>query len=178
MFLFLLVVAISTCLSFVSEFLAWVWVYRKAEFQGFSRELQKRKEQISAEKQQLEQTGKKVHAQRLKRFEGQYKELVQQMYTKSLKGQILPTVLALGGLPLLMPYLKGLVVAKLPFTPFWIFKSLTQQGLEDPGPNDCSATCIFFLAVAASRAIIRKCMPVPEIPSVFESLVGGQEDSQ
>eukprot|EP01054_Gregarina_sp_Poly1_P003294 Gregarina_sp_Poly_1__3293@NODE_1946_length_3023_cov_243_550406_g346_i1_p2_GENE_NODE_1946_length_3023_cov_243_550406_g346_i1NODE_1946_length_3023_cov_243_550406_g346_i1_p2_ORF_typecomplete_len179_score31_83EMC3_TMCO1/PF01956_16/3_9e28CHD5/PF04420_14/0_039_NODE_1946_length_3023_cov_243_550406_g346_i1367903 len=164
-----IIVAASFSLAIVSEFISWFWVYRKADYQRLAADIIKRKKQLEAETKVAEHSTKKSASQRLKVLQEQYKALVQEGSWKTMKAQLAPTVILMMLLPLLMPRMKGIVVAQLPFEPVWLFKSITQQGLENPAPTDCSATCLFFLAVASARSLIRKLIPVPELPSLFET---------
>eukprot|EP01053_Blabericola_migrator_P000518 Blabericola_migrator_1__517@NODE_1126_length_5351_cov_323_551476_g768_i0_p3_GENE_NODE_1126_length_5351_cov_323_551476_g768_i0NODE_1126_length_5351_cov_323_551476_g768_i0_p3_ORF_typecomplete_len178_score31_92EMC3_TMCO1/PF01956_16/3e27Orthopox_A5L/PF06193_11/0_002PelG/PF16933_5/9_5e02PelG/PF16933_5/0_028_NODE_1126_length_5351_cov_323_551476_g768_i053586 len=167
------IVTLSAVISLISELIAWHWVYRKADYQEFARDITKKKSQIAEETKLYNQTGKKVHASRLKKHEQQYQRLMRDGTMKTVKAQLIPTLFAVACMPVVLPYLRGIVVAKLPFAPFWIFKSIAHQGLEEPEVHDCSAICIFFLAVSAFRAVMRKAMPVPELPRLFEQF--GQE---
>lgn len=163
-------VAASLALAVAAELVSWWWVYRKAEYQQLVKDITRKKKQMEEGSRVAERSTKKRATQQLKTVQEQYRSLVQQGSWQTMKAQLAPSLLVLVCLPFLLPRLKGLVIAQLPFEPFWLFKSITQQGLEDAGPTDCSASCIFFLAVAASRSIVRKLIPIPELPSMFETV--------
>lgn len=42
-------------------------------------------------------------------------------------------------------YYSGLVIAKLPFQPFWLVKGISHRGLEGSDLTDCSFVFIYVL---------------------------------
>jgi uncharacterized membrane protein (DUF106 family) len=87
-----------------------------------------------------------------------------------MKSTLFTGVLLLGVFAMLNNLFEGTVVAKLPFEPFSLMRSMSHRGLSGSDPTDCSFLLIYILSQMSLRAHITKFLgftPVSSGPSLF-----------
>ena len=78
------------------------------------------------------------------------------MMVKKTRGMMLVGVFMLVGMGTLNSWFSGVVAARLPFTPWGMFTTMTHYGIENPDMTLCSVTFIFVLTNMSLGAYLKK----------------------
>eukprot|EP00914_Ancora_sagittata_P002117 GHVO01004825.1.p1 GENE.GHVO01004825.1~~GHVO01004825.1.p1 ORF type:complete len:188 (-),score=31.25 GHVO01004825.1:129-692(-) len=140
------VIAMALCGALFSEIVAWLVVCRTESFKASKAEGDKIADKIDMMKQTTSATSTKIKTQ---------EELLTAKQSKltgpRFKAAIVSSLLYMIVVPSMNSLFDGIVVAKLPFTPIWMFKRLAHRTLGGDDYTDCSMTFLYFLAVATFR---------------------------
>ena len=78
------------------------------------------------------------------------------MMVKKTRGTMLGGVFMMVGMFTLNSWFSGTVAARLPFTPWSMFQTMTHYGIESPDMTLCSVTFIFVLSNMSMGAYLKK----------------------
>lgn len=167
------VVAFSLLTTLFTEGLSYVLVYRKESYQTAKHSAQQLNRRLDKERESLKQAignPKKVQ-RRIKDAEAQLRTLQR----NSSQGQLLSAVLVAlvhiyGAFALLNKWYGSIVVGRLPFVPFAMFRNLTHRGLAGADYTQCSATFFYVLSSLVWRSVVQRCTRFTihfSLPSLF-----------
>jgi uncharacterized membrane protein (DUF106 family) len=113
----------------------------------------------------------KVVAKKLNALDEQLKARNRDMSMTKMKSTVFVGVILLGVFALLNNLFEGVTVAKLPFEPFSLMRSMSHRGLSGSDPTDASMIFIYVLCQLSIRANIQKYLgftPANAGPSLFQ----------
>eukprot|EP00806_Schmidingerella_arcuata_P003888 Macronucleus_4525.p1 GENE.Macronucleus_4525~~Macronucleus_4525.p1 ORF type:complete len:191 (+),score=54.20 Macronucleus_4525:1-573(+) len=156
-------IATSLTMSFTTELIGWLVVYRHDSFKKQVAEVTTLQERVEAmqEKMQYSIGTLAVNQQKAKRrqLEVQEEELRAKqsgiMVTKS-RGTLLAGVFMMVCMGMLNSWFQGTVAARLPFLPWGMFQGVTHYGIESSDMTLCSITFIFVLSQMSLGQYIKK----------------------
>ena len=150
------VVLLSLAVNFISEFLAYILVYNKPEYKEAKKNLTKVSEELKKKKDMIvsasEEKKHKKLVQKLKDEESSFK---QQMTGMSFRSTMILSMTMMMLFGVFRSYYDGVVVAKLPFTPFALIRGMLHGRLRGTDYTDCAMSGLYFLCNMAFRQTIK-----------------------
>ena len=152
------VIMIAIATSFLAEGFSWVMIYRTERFRTLRADAEELLDRIEKDKRVLnshskgyqKQTKKiKMDESRLKRFGGE-------LSRAKMKSNFVIAIFMITFMSFLSETFQGVVVAKLPFTPFSMMRGITHRNLVGSEFTECSMTFLYILANVCFRPMIQK----------------------
>ncbi len=183
--LFLVMLASIIANSFV-QFLEWFLVLRTEDYKEKMEKIETANQKIEDLKQKLipkisdkEDTASiKKKQQKLEENLKEQKEFVKKLNTElsvsRLKSTVATAVVMIFSFGYLSSWFGGIVVGKIPFTPFGLVQGITHRGLSGEDYTDCSFLFVYVLTSMAMRSNLQKWLGIKQpanggMPSLFDT---------
>eukprot|EP00008_Paramoeba_atlantica_P004422 CAMPEP_0201486084 /NCGR_PEP_ID=MMETSP0151_2-20130828/10149_1 /ASSEMBLY_ACC=CAM_ASM_000257 /TAXON_ID=200890 /ORGANISM="Paramoeba atlantica, Strain 621/1 / CCAP 1560/9" /LENGTH=152 /DNA_ID=CAMNT_0047870519 /DNA_START=80 /DNA_END=535 /DNA_ORIENTATION=- len=124
------------------EFISWVLIYNTEDYQRQKQVISRLEKKVESKKTKPATKGK---GKQIDRFEDSIKNANQSLFMASMKSKAVVTVSLVLLYAVLNSVFDGVVVAKLPFEPVWLFQKLSHRNLLGTDMTDCSFTFFFLL---------------------------------
>ncbi|KNE57904.1 hypothetical protein AMAG_04747 [Allomyces macrogynus ATCC 38327] len=171
-FAFFQVILYSLVANAVSEAAMWGLVWRTQQFKTASNMVERAKSQLEKFKGKADPS-KKNNKRQLQVLENEVSRVGRIVSGISLRGTVASAAVMILAFSQLNSYFGGMILGKLPFTPFGFLQGLTHRGLDEVSkdPRDLSATFVYVLATTVFRYVFSVVIPKPaalETPSIWE----------
>lgn len=148
------------------EFVSWLLVYRKEDYKlmkskpvGDAGEIEKLNKKVEKKRSiHVIQAQNKSHEKKLNSVEEQLKSLNRELTWKNMKSNVIIGIFMLLFINFVGTQFQGIVVAKLPFTPFSLIQGITHRNIAGTDMTDCSYLFIYILSAFLFRTNIKKVM--------------------
>ncbi|CAD8060816.1 unnamed protein product [Paramecium sonneborni] len=141
----------------VGELVSWFLVYRNEDYKDLVSRIETAVAKYNKEKESfVKETNAKNQEKRLSQIESQIKGLNYEMTFKKMISNAAVAILSIVTINSIGNYYSGIVVAKLPFEPFWILQQITHRGLNGEDLTDCSYIFIYVLSALIFKSNIQK----------------------
>ncbi|KAJ1940359.1 hypothetical protein FBU59_003836 [Linderina macrospora] len=151
---FVKLLALSFLASAVSEAISYYVVYRTERFQALKQKLITNEAKL-AEEQSITTGNSNKRQKRIENLEAGLKATRRDAQGLQIRNTLIVAVMQVVVIYQVNTMFGGRSVAKLPFEPISVFRSLTHRGLpDDSAPTDCSATFVFILGGLTWKALL------------------------
>ena len=143
--------------TLVSEAFSWLTMYRTSEYKDLVADIKGLQKKID-KLRELEFTpgGGASKGNKKKAHEDSLKELTQKMMSFKMKSTFLIAFFMIMFMRFMSNQFSGIVVAKLPFTPFGMIQGMTHRNLPGSDFTECAMIFIYVLSNVCIRPIIVK----------------------
>ncbi|CRG93980.1 conserved protein, unknown function [Plasmodium gallinaceum] len=152
-----IIIGIAIGCGIFSEFLSWLFVYRKDTFKSLNEEIKVLYEKVQKEKEdglisKLDQKKgkKKISTEEI------YMQKTKMMTSLKTKSNVITGLIFMSMMPILFSLFEGLTIAILPFKPIFPFTLITHAGVQEKNLYHCSSTFIYTLTLMLTRQNIQK----------------------
>ncbi|KAK6941951.1 Integral membrane protein EMC3/TMCO1-like [Dillenia turbinata] len=155
----LTVVGVSLCSAVICEAISWILIYRTSSYKSLRSSIDKASRKLESMKtttDSLKLTTKKSKTKKMDRVETSLKESSRDLFFFKFKSGAVVAIVLIVVFGLLNSLFEGKPVAKLPFTPIWIVKSMSHRGLQGSDLTDCSMAFLYFLCSISIRTNLQK----------------------
>ncbi|KAK8801678.1 hypothetical protein WA538_005513 [Blastocystis sp. DL] len=150
------VVILSLVVNFLSEFVAYIFVYNKSEYKEAKKRLEKVSEEISKRTSDVVASNEeKKHKKLIQKLKDEERTLKQEMTGMSFRSTMILSMTMMLLFGVFRSYYDGIVVAKLPFTPFALVRGMLHGRLRSKDYTDVAMSGLYFLCNMAFRQTIK-----------------------
>eukprot|EP01070_Trichotokara_eunicae_P010009 Trichotokara_eunicae@DN6230_c0_g1_i10.p1 len=149
----LAVVLTALAVACTSEGVSWFFFFRKDDFKELTSSINRISGKLDAKRETMK-PGKKET--RLQAQEETLKRKIQEYQTLRMKAGFSSSLLYIVFVPMIYQAFDGIVVAKLPFVPILMFRTLAHQSLGGNDFTDCSMMFLYVVSLTSFRANIQK----------------------
>jgi len=175
-----LIILISLATAFLSELASWVLVYRTESYHKAKKSVDLLTAKVDKKKGEGKDAaagaaGAKDNSSGAKKgaaLESQLKMAERDLSMVKMKGTMVVGLSMLLVFSLLSSLFDGAAVAKLPFEPFGLLRSLSHRNLTGSDFTECSFSFIYVLCSISLRAYVVKALgwtPQTKGPSMFQT---------
>lgn len=150
------VILLAICTSSFSEGILWYTTYRTSKYKGMKLELEKGTKKLEKMKKELETKNDPKLYKRIEVEENRLKTAQKDLTQCKSKSMMMVAFLSMAVMFALNKFYSGKIVAKLPFEPIWMFKSLAHRGIEGDDFTDCGYIFLYILCNMSLKASIQK----------------------
>jgi uncharacterized membrane protein (DUF106 family) len=158
----------------LSELMSWVLLYRHPEYQSSKKKLEVMAANFAKAKEETE-AASAASEPKLKKRERKIKAILTDMQRKMMVSTMKSTMLMSFSMMFIMYQLNsrfsGIVVAKLPFTPFGFLQNMSHRNLQGDDYTECSMIFLYIMCGMAIRSNIKKALghePPKGMPNAWE----------
>eukprot|EP00750_Incisomonas_marina_P007925 INCI15078.1.p1 GENE.INCI15078.1~~INCI15078.1.p1 ORF type:complete len:192 (-),score=30.75 INCI15078.1:103-678(-) len=165
----LAILAVTLVSGVVSELVSWYLVYRTQAFKDLKSKIERESRKLDKIKEKHEVDPKKK-AKKKKEEDRIVKDLTvaqQKLSGLNIRSTLLMAATMIGLFWGLNSYYSGIVVAKLPFEPISIVRSLAHRNLSGDDVTDCGVAFLYAVASMGIKANVKKLIG-GEAPKVSE----------
>jgi hypothetical protein len=144
-----LVLAISVSAVALAELMSYMFIYRTPRYQALKLAI----ENLASQQSKQKDKGK---SNKVRNLSNQLKEKNRDISMLKLKSTVFNMIVLAGVFQLLGSLFDGVVVAKLPFTPFPLIRGLSHRGLSGTDFTDCGLHFIYILGSLSFRSNIQR----------------------
>lgn len=134
---------------------SYFMIYAKPEYKSLTKEIEVLSKKVSTDKEEGAKT-KKSAVKKANIQENRLKILNTEMITMKMKSTFLIGLFVVVSLSSLANYFDGIPVARLPFEPFSLIRSITHRGLGGQDYTECSYIFIYMICSYIFRTNIQK----------------------
>jgi len=157
----LIVVGVCVASALAAELISWVLVYRrpayirlKSQIERSSKKLEKKR---SEKQQQAGASSNSGKADKIvKRLESELKKANMMMQAQQMRSNFALMAVMMSLMYYMNSAYAGVVVAKLPFTPFGFLQGLSHRNLEGEVFTDCSMIFLYVVTGMGIRPNLKK----------------------
>jgi calcium load-activated calcium channel len=146
---------VGFCGVLISELLAWFFVYRQQKYRTTLAEIRRLSRKADELRFTILSSASKQYPV-LNDVEAKLKTQTQTLQWMRMKASIFSYLFYILVVPWFNRLYEGVVVARLPFEPIFLFRSLTHHGLKEFNENDCSSVYLYVLFVAFFSTTLQK----------------------
>eukprot|EP00768_Dysnectes_brevis_P000429 gnl/Dysnectes_brevis/1093_a1223_4049.p1 GENE.gnl/Dysnectes_brevis/1093_a1223_4049~~gnl/Dysnectes_brevis/1093_a1223_4049.p1 ORF type:complete len:180 (-),score=10.21 gnl/Dysnectes_brevis/1093_a1223_4049:47-586(-) len=156
MILALFVILYSTGTAVLSTVINWFFVYKKDSYKDLKKDIDRKRARL----EQIKEAG--FESKKIQDEKTSIESMLQKKSAELFKMRLLTTSTTSISMLVLSKvfgsFMKGKVVAHLPFVPPSILLKLTQRGLKTSDPTAMSSTPIFLLCSLSIKAAINRAL--------------------
>jgi len=151
------IVAISIASAVTAEVLAWFLIYRTESYSSLRNKIDKSNAKLEKLKESSQLIDKKKSRdKRIEQLEQQLQDANRELSTSKMKSMFVIAITLISLFSFINSSFSGIVVARLPFEPFSLVRSISHRGLLGNDYFDCSAAFIYALCSMSLRTSIQK----------------------
>lgn len=153
------VVAASFCAAALSETLSWALVYRTESYKKTKREMatvQEALDKAKAAEEKADPNNKKSAQKKVATQEERLKEVQLNLQTTQMKSTVANMVVMVSLFSMMNKWFGGIVVGRIPFTPWGFVQGFSHRGLEGEDFQDCSFLLIYVMSSMWIRPSLQK----------------------
>ena len=141
----------------LAEGLSWALIYRTDEYKQVKKSIESLSKQLEKEKEKVVIASKqKTQEKKISKTDSMLKNTNQQLNASKMKSTMIIALFMIAFMSTLSSTYHGVVVAKLPFTPFSMLQGITHRNLPGDDMTDCSMIFIYLLTSFIVRNNIQK----------------------
>jgi len=153
----LTIIFISVASAVLAEGINWLLIYRTEDYKRLKKAIDLLAKKLDKKKETIPTIGKqKSKDKRVALLDEQLKAKNKDMSMVKFKSMFFVMLTLLGVFGLLTNMFDGVVVAKLPFTPFPLIRSMTHRNLPGSDETDCSMTFLYVLCSFSVRSNVQR----------------------
>ncbi|OAO16497.1 transmembrane and coiled-coil domains protein 1-like protein [Blastocystis sp. ATCC 50177/Nand II] len=153
------VVLLSLVVNFAAEFVARIFIYNTSDYKSMSRQLKKVSEELDKKKDQIVSASEeKKQKKAIQKLKDEERTLKQEISGKSMKTNIIISMLMMLIMGVFRSFYDGVVVAKLPFEPLPMLRGFFHSGIRGTNYYDCSMMGIYILCNMTIRQTLKMIM--------------------
>lgn len=149
------IIALSIFTNFFAEFLTWLFIYRKKEYKENKKKIDILTKRLEENKESTKVRNKQLD-KKIKQQENELKVLGFEMMKIKFISMTIIGLFTFFFISLFSGLFQGIVVAKLPFTPFKLLRKMSHRGILSNDFTDCSFIFLYILCNVSFRPIIQK----------------------
>jgi len=157
----LFLIFLASCLSaLIGEGLSWLLIYRTESYQKLQSTIDKTTKKLEKKDAPTAAVRQKGKGKKMDRYEETLKTSNREMSFVRMKSMFAITITFVVLVGILNSLWDGKIVAKLPFEPVSIFRSLSHRNLPGTDFTDCSMIFFYILSSMSVRATLQKLLGV------------------
>jgi len=153
----LLIIFASLCSALFAEGLSWLLVYRTDNYQAQRAKIERVTNKLQRKKSKPIPLDKKKRAdKRIAQYEQMLSDTNKDMTFSKMQSMVVVGITLVSLFGILSGHFSGRVVARLPFEPISIVRTLSHRGLDGGDVTECSFMLIYILCSISFRSNIQK----------------------
>eukprot|EP00163_Fabomonas_tropica_P009764 TRINITY_DN1964_c0_g1_i1.p1 TRINITY_DN1964_c0_g1~~TRINITY_DN1964_c0_g1_i1.p1 ORF type:complete len:178 (+),score=32.62 TRINITY_DN1964_c0_g1_i1:264-797(+) len=148
------IIGIGLCSSLFSEFLNWALIYRSEQYQKLKATIERLTKKL--EKIKTETMDAKAKEKQTNKTEEALKAANRDMSMSKFKSMFATSLSMIILYNIISSAYSGIIVVKLPFTPFGLFQAMTHRNLPGTDYTDGSFIFVYVLSSMAFRPHLQK----------------------
>ncbi|OMJ91952.1 hypothetical protein SteCoe_5386 [Stentor coeruleus] len=151
------VMAAAIFTAVLAEGLSWALIYRTEDYKQIKKSVEALSKQLEREKEKVVTASKqKSQEKKISKTDTMLKNTSQQLNASKMKSTMIIALFMIAFMSTLSSTYHGVVVAKLPFSPFSMLQNITHRNLPGDDSTDCSMIFIYLLMSFIVRNNIQK----------------------
>ena len=144
--------------SLLTEAISWLLIYRTDDYKRLQNEMRVANKKNEKLKDNLifGTTKSKAQEKKLQASEDHVKQISQELTKSKMSSTLFVGLFMIIFMSLLSSAYQGVVVAKLPFEPFFMIKGISHRNITGDDMTDCSMIFIYIISNISLRPIISK----------------------
>jgi len=149
--------AISLSSALVAEGISWVLIYRTKEYKDLKAKIEALGNKVEKKREMVTNIAKqKSKNKKVDQLEEQLKSKNKEMAMVKFKATAFVMMTLMAVFAILNNLFDGRVVAKLPFVPFPLMRSMTHRNLPGNDHTDCAMIFVYVVSSFAVRQNVQK----------------------
>ena len=153
-----MIIGLAILTALFAEMFAYIIIYRKDYYKDLIKDATGTMKRLDKDRKALNPLSNnfKKLDRKIKMDEKQLKGYSSKLASTKMKSTAFIGICMIGIMNLMSNYFSGIVVAKLPFTPFSLMTGITHRNLEGEDYTDCSMIFLYILANVCFRPMTQK----------------------
>ena len=149
------IILLSISTNLFAEFLTWMFIYRTKKYKENKKQVDIINKKLEINKESVKGHSKQLD-KKIKQQENELKLLGFEMMKIKFISMVIIGLFTFFFISLFNGLFQGIVVAKIPFTPFKLLRKLSHRGILSNDFTDCSFIFLYVLCNISFRPIIQK----------------------
>jgi calcium load-activated calcium channel len=173
------IIGISLFSACFTEFLSWLFIYRRPDYQRVKRSiesLQSKVDKLKSEAAGANQIANKPRDKKIAHLDAQISILQRDIAMTRLKSTFIVGFALVAVFAVFNSLYDQRIVAKLPYEPIGFIKNFSSRGLTSADPTDCAHMFLYILSNIAFRPSVQRLTGF-QPPQPANPLLQGLENS-